>query len=99
MTTVIDNIYVRITWTEPELNGAPIEEYKIYILKGNGINYGFSDSCDGQDPSQLYCLVPMTELTDPGLFDLPYGRLVAARVQALNRAGWSALSDFNFDGA
>ena len=41
----------------------------------------------------------MQELTDPTKFNLPYGRLVVAKVQAQNSAGWGQLSDSNTAGA
>jgi hypothetical protein len=41
----------------------------------------------------------MSELTDSTKFNLPYGRLVVAKVQAQNSAGWGQLSDSNTVGA
>jgi hypothetical protein len=80
VTTVIDNIYVRISWSEPANNGVSIESYRVMILKEDSLTLEESTSCTGSDPSVLYCLVEMSELTDPSLFNLPYGRVITARV-------------------
>jgi hypothetical protein len=34
--TTINNIYVRITWTDPYLNSSPIISYKIFIANSDG---------------------------------------------------------------
>lgn len=102
VTTEIDNIYVKITWTQPPTNGADIDAYTVIIASGDGLTWAEASTCDGTDPtvmSDQYCLVPMSELTDPAKFNLPYGRLIVAKVQARNSAGWSQLSDSNTDGA
>lgn len=46
VSTVIDNIYVRFSWTEPETNGADITAYKVWILKADGFTLAESTSCD-----------------------------------------------------
>jgi hypothetical protein len=93
---------VKITWTEPAVNGAAIDAYKVIIVSGDGLTWAEASTCDGTDATivgSLYCLVPMSELTDPTKFNLPYGRLIVAKVQAQNSAGWGQLSDSNVAGA
>lgn len=66
LTTSVENIYARISWSLPSTtNGAPILEYAVYILGASGLVQ--SSSCDGSDPDIVNslvpsCLVPMTEL-------------------------------------
>ena len=99
VTTVIDNVYVRFSWTAPESNGANIDAYNLWILKADGFTLAQSESCDGtSDPLVVQnreCLVPMAELTDPSLFNLPQGRQVSAKLQASNSAGTSDYSSFD----
>lgn len=78
--TVVSNIYVKISWVRPTENGASITAYKIMIMKGDG-TFSASTSCDGSLTlliNQLYCMVPMSELT--GAFELPYASLIVAKV-------------------
>jgi len=35
-TTTINNIFVRITWTDPYLNSSPIKSYKVFITNKDG---------------------------------------------------------------
>jgi len=66
--TVIDNIYVKISWTQPNENGAVITRYLIEIANFNYVAFAESPNCDGneiQTFSDKYCLVLMSELIDP----------------------------------
>jgi len=48
--------------------------------------------------SQLYCEVPLTTLRT-GPFSLPLGKIVVAKVRALNAIGYSNFSQVNNVGA
>ena len=47
VSTEIDNIYVRFTWTKPAENGAEITSYSLSILKADGFTLAKTTSCDG----------------------------------------------------
>lgn len=47
------------------------------------------------DPELLYCLVPMSEITDAGMFSYSIDEPIYAKVQARNIKGWSTLSPAN----
>lgn len=98
VTTVTENVYVKISWAQPNDNGAAITANKIVILEVDGLTWTESASCNGADAttfSDEYCLMPMSELTDPSAYGLPINRPVYAKVQAFNLKGWSDLSDIN----
>jgi hypothetical protein len=50
VTTAVNNIYVKFSWTAPFSNGADITAYNIEILKSDGITFESTTSCDGSDP-------------------------------------------------
>jgi hypothetical protein len=82
--TVIDNIYVKLSWSQPAENGAVITRYLIEIANSNYISFAASPNCDGneiQTFADKYCLVLMSELTDPnGAYQYIYGQTIKARV-------------------
>ncbi len=99
--TSIQNIYVKISWTPLSNNGAVITQFRVLILAGDSIQWFESQSCLSTDVSLVnnnYCFVPMDELTGP-TFNLPYNRIITAKVQAKNLKGWSTLSVSNTIGA
>jgi hypothetical protein len=99
--TSIQNIYVKISWTPLSNNGAAITQFRVLILAGDSIQWFESASCLSTDVSLVnnnYCFVPMAELTGP-TFNLPYNRIITAKVQARNLKGWSPLSVSNTIGA
>jgi hypothetical protein len=82
----------------PLENGGEITAYRIYILAGDNLNWAESDFCLSSDPlilANLYCYVPMSDLTDLGKFNLPYNRFISAKVQAYNLRGYGDLSTIN----
>ena len=63
--TQIYNHFIRITWTAPYQNSAPISAYKVFILKDDGDFALDLIYCDGRDEpilSNLYCEIPMSAL-------------------------------------
>ena len=101
VTTSIQNIYVKIAWTPLSNNGAAITYYRVLILAGDSIQWFESQSCLSTDTSLVlnnYCYVPMSELTG-STFNLPYNRVITAKVQAKNIKGWGYLSSSNTIGA
>lgn len=102
VTTQVYNIYVKISWSAPINNGAEITAYNIEILNGDGFTYSSSANCNGADStivSQLYCMVPMEELTSATGFNLAYSTLIQAKAQAYNLKGWGGFSNVNTAGA
>jgi hypothetical protein len=64
--TVVDNVYVKITWTQPESNGAEITAYRVLLLANDNISWLESEFCQNTDATlvtQLSCYVPMSEIT------------------------------------
>jgi len=102
VTVAVDNVYAKISWTQPAINGATITAYKIVIAQSDGTTYTESTTyCDGTDSgilAQKYCLVPMSALT-ASPYSLARGTLVKAKAQAQNSKGWSTLSAANTAGA
>ena len=81
-TVSIENIYAKILWQAPSANGAAITAYRVYLKHQDGVTWSESSNCESNDPllvQNLYCYVPMDELTD-GKFGLAYDELVIARV-------------------
>jgi hypothetical protein len=78
----IENTYVKISWIKPQENGAEIEAYKILILASDSLTWLESDSCLSTNYlliEDLYCYVPMEELTGDK-FTLPYNRFISIKV-------------------
>lgn len=101
-TTILQNLFVKISWNEPaQLNAAAILAYKIVIADTNGNFIEDTVNCNGQQDQilqQRFCLIPMTRLRlDPYL--LTFQQMIRAKVSVLNRNGWSAESDANTVGA
>jgi hypothetical protein len=81
-TTTIDNIYVRIIWTDPYLNSSPIISYKLFIANIDGAFAEDLTYCNGANEpilSQRYCELPMTALRT-GTYELAFDTLVQAKV-------------------
>lgn len=92
----------KITFTEPEDNSLSIDYYLIEIFEfGSSSTYTESASCDGSDSTtitNMYCIVPMTELTT--VFSYTLGQTIIARAKAHNTDGFSnTYSDDNTSGA
>ena len=65
-TTIIDNNYVKISWTAPISNGAEITTYRVLLLVEDNLQWLESEFCLYTDPTlleKMSCYVPMTELT------------------------------------
>lgn len=45
--TAINNIFVRILWTDPYLNSSPINAYQIFIVNKDGVFATDATYCDG----------------------------------------------------
>lgn len=66
VTTTVDLSNVKITWTVPVTNGAPITGYQILILQQDGVTYSENLAfCDGSQAAVvtvLQCILPMASL-------------------------------------
>lgn len=94
----IENIYVKVSWDAPQANGAEITAYKVLVLASDNLSWLESDNCHSTDPLlvlNLYCYLPMEDITDPAKFGLAYNTFISVKVQALNLRGWSDLSPIN----
>ena len=64
--TLILNHFVRIRWTAPYQNSAPINIYKVYIEKATASDFILDTVyCDGTREAiiaNLYCEIPMSAL-------------------------------------
>ena len=94
-TTTIQNHYVKIEWTEPYENSAPVNKYAVYIGEETGLEFLIDTIyCDGsQEPvlSNHYCEIPMSTLRlDP--YYLAFNQDVLAKVEASNIYGDSGIS-------
>ena len=59
-----------ISWTQPDPQGSPITGYFIEIASKDGLSWTeHQATCDGVDPSDLDCTVPMSVLSASN----PYG--------------------------
>ncbi len=87
--TGADALSVKISWTAPADNSAPITAYQVQIRHRDGVEYTEDlIDCDGADPGVLAassCLVPLVTLRST--FGLIYGDLVVARARAINGIG------------
>ena len=93
--TLIYNHFIRIQWTAPYQNSAPIIAYKVFIANAEGDFIQDLIYCDGsQEPilSNTYCEIPMSALRlNP--YNLAFGQEILAKVQASNIYGDSGISD------
>ena len=101
-TTVAQSIYVRISWVEPDDQGASITTYRITLAQHDGTTFVETTTyCNGASSttvSNKYCLVPMSALR-ASPFLLSKGDLVQVQVYAQNLKGWSTAAPTNTAGA
>ena len=102
--TAISNIFVRITWTDPDHNFEAIDAYRILLRHSNGSSYSEElEHCDGSNQIiflRKYCEVPVSAFTSVDFpFQLVAGSNVIAKVAAHNQNGWSDYSEPNTVGA
>jgi hypothetical protein len=96
---------VKISWSAPASNGAPILSYVIEILDSLGEYLLEATYCDGADTATRdagECTMPLSILTDTDVearFRLSRGDLVVVRVAATNQLGTGEYSDPNTVGA
>ena len=102
VTTSISNSFVKIVWTQPATNSAPITAYEIVIEESDGTTFtSDSTNCDGSSTaivSLKYCFVPMSALR-ASPFLLNFQDLIEVKVRAQNSVGWSSYSPLNVAGA
>jgi hypothetical protein len=100
VTSVIENIYVKISWLAPDNNGSEILTYRVLLLASDTITWLESEYCQYDDTgllADMSCYVPMAELTS-SKYSLPYNRFISIKVQAYNYRGWGPLSQANIVG-
>jgi hypothetical protein len=99
--STVHNHFVKISWTAPYENSAPIIGYRIYVSDANGEFLQETTYCDAErEPvfSQLYCEIPMANLhLEP--YSLQFGDEVLVKVQASNTYGDSGISDVSSSNA
>lgn len=62
-TTIINDIYIKISWTTPFSNYLPITSYIVLFKINNGTYVEQKGLCDGSDSTSMtlnFCTVPMT---------------------------------------
>jgi hypothetical protein len=93
---------VRLSWSAPADNAAPITAYSLEVLDRNGLVWSEETThCDGSAAAALtalQCAIPM-EVLRAAPFSLQRGDLVQVRARAYNRDGWSVASATNTEGA
>jgi len=95
--TVINNKFVRITWTDPAANFEAIDSYRVLVVHSDGVTFTEELTyCDASDPvtfERQYCEIPLAllESTDYS-FQLSAGQLIKAKVAARNLNGWGEFS-------
>ena len=87
--TAISNIYVRVTWTDPDHNFEAIDAYRILLRHSDGTSYSEElENCDGSNQIiflRKYCEVPVSVFTSEAYpFQLVAGTYVMAKVAAHN---------------
>lgn len=99
-TTTNTGVSVKIEWSTPSNEGAAITAYLLEIRTSVSTTFSTeTDYCDGSDSgniSNMYCIVPISELT-AAPFNLVQGDVVYARVSAINEIGTSEVSDLSGD--
>lgn len=88
--------HVTIDWYAPDNAGSPITSYTIFIRTSDMVTYTTELShCDGSDPTivaDTQCNIPVSVLR-AAPFNLPWGNLVYAKIEATNAYGDSGPSD------
>ena len=90
---------LRVEWTAPFDNSAPITEY---LIEAQAKDLSWISICDGTAPLVLQtqrCIESMATFTDESTFDLELQHVVIVRVSARNANGWSVPSNPNSSGA
>ena len=93
-TTVVDDIYVEITWTAPYDGGSPILSYEITIRESDYFTYSTTAECDGTTSDVITnasCRVSFDTLV-AFPYELPWGSSVYAKIIATNIVGESRQS-------
>lgn len=74
--TTIENLYVKISWDEPDDQSSPIVEYDILIRQKNGTFTEQRDQfCQGNDlavVSNRYCHIPVQSVLRQAPYNLAY---------------------------
>ena len=96
--TLIENIYVKISWDYPVDNSDTVTTYDVQILQSDGQTFSADlQDCDGSNPAiiqKLYCFVPMTVLR-ASPFTLQFEDYVTVKVRAMNTIGWGPYSQLS----
>ena len=60
----MEDLYVKISWTEPFANYSPITSYVVYLIDSQQAYVEVTSLCDGSNIDNVmnrYCLIPMYE--------------------------------------
>lgn len=104
VTTTIESIYARISWSPTSNNyGSPVLAYRVQVLAIDGVTFTESPTCNGSDSNIVSSLTPSCLISIAELRSAPYsltqGVIIKAIVQARNIEGWSPMSQVNTIGA
>lgn len=99
-TTAMNNIFVRISWIDPDYNFEAIDNYDIRIGQSDGLTFTQELTyCNGSDATiklRKYCEIPLSLLSSNSYpFKLVAGTVITAKFAAHNANGWSPFSDSN----
>lgn len=98
--SIVNQLNVRIQWTQPYDGGSSITSYSIIFQQKDGSFSQDLTYCDGSQSSvvlKLYCDVPFKEFIDPP-FSLQFKDLIVVQIKASNVIGSSNFSDPNIVG-
>lgn len=100
VTISIENVAVKIRWTPPPDNFAPITKYLVTVKQSDGTFSVEPVDCDASQPlifAQAFCVIPESVLL-AAPYSLAYNTLIVAKVRAFNINGWTADSAENTSG-
>lgn len=79
---------LKVSWTAPASNSYPITKYLIEIAKSD-LSAWSEDAlhCDGSSSTvivNMYCIIPMSTLTNPLTYNYGFDSMVVVRASAYN---------------
>jgi hypothetical protein len=91
VTTLNENEFVRVDWSEPSDNGSPITAYEVFILQSDGSTYTKENVDCVPIVASRTCLIKLTTLKEAP-YNLVKGDSVYAQVTSTNAYGTSVNS-------
>lgn len=90
ITMQIINLNIKISWSFPFENYAPLNAYRLEVKDYFGLTYNEAAACDGTVPqvvTERFCLIPMAAFRQPP-HSLVLDQEIVVRIQARNARGW-----------